>query len=184
MSTQAVQRQRLSVEEYLEFERESPVKHEYVGGMIYALAGVTRRHSQIVMNISWRLAAAAQGRRCRVHAGEVKLQIGDIYYYPDIIVACGGVPDNPYLEDAPCVVVEVTSPSTEATDRREKLIVYSQIPELRAYLIVNQDDRRIERHWRDAQAQWQYAPITGDGSVPIPCPEMTLSLDEIYADLT
>ncbi len=181
MAAPTQQQRLLSVEEYLSLERESPVKHEYVRGMIYALAGVTRRHSQIVTNILWRLAAAGEKVLCRVHAAEVKLQVQDIYYYPDIMVACAGAPGDPYLEDAPCLVVEVTSPSTEATDRREKLMVYRQIPSLRSYLIVAQEERRVERHWRDERGRWHYGSLAGEGTVPIPCPEIELSLDEIYA---
>ncbi|MBA2246183.1 MAG: Uma2 family endonuclease [Gemmatimonadetes bacterium] len=183
MAEPGVQQRLLSVEEYIDFELASPVRHEYVGGMIYALSGVTRRHSRIAGNIFLRLAAAAGDGPCRLHLAEVRLRIGEIHYYPDITVACGAEPEDPYIEDAPCLLVEVTSPSTEAIDRREKLMIYRQIPSLRAYLIVDQEERRVERHWRDEAEEWQYAAVAGDGAVPIPCPEMTLPLDEIYARL-
>lgn len=180
MAEPALQQRLLSVGEYLCFEAESPVRHEYVRGMIYALAGVTRRHSQSATNISWRIAAAAAGGPCRVHTGEVKLQIGDIFYYPDIMVACGSVPDDPYIEDAPCLVVEVTSPTIEAIDQREKLMIYRQIPSLRAYLIVDQGERHVERHWRDEPGQGRFGALTDEGTISVPGAEMTLSLEEIY----
>ncbi len=181
MGEPAVQQRLLSVEEYIEFELASPVRHEYVGGMIYALSGVTRRHNRIAMNIARELDTASQGSPCRVHIAEVRLRIVDTHYYPDLMVACGQEPDDPYIEDAPCLVVEVTSPSTEAIDRREKLMIYKQIPSLRAYLIVDQDQRRVDRFWRNDAGEWHRAEILGTGMVPVPCPETELSLDEIYA---
>ncbi len=183
MAEPALQQRLLSVGEYVQFELESPIKHEYVRGMIYALSGVTRRHRRIALNIGRMLDSPSERGPCRVYVAEVRLGLGDIHYYPDVMVACGPEPEDPYIENAPCLLVEVTSPSTEAIDRREKLMVYREIPSLRAYLIVSQDERRVERHWRDEQGQWQYALISGEGTIPIPCPDQTMSLDEIYARL-
>jgi Uma2 family endonuclease len=85
------------------------------------------------------------------------------------------------VEDAPCLVVEVASPSTAVIDRREKLVAYKRIPTLEAYVIVEQDERRVQRHWRDDQGVWWDAEVSGQGQVPFPCPETTPTLDEIYA---
>jgi Uma2 family endonuclease len=170
----------LSVEEYLAFEAASPVRHEFVDGEIYAMSGATRRHSQIATNIVAQCWNAARGGPSRVHRGEVKLKIGRIYYYPDVMVACGPEPDDPHVEDAPCLVVEVLSPSTESTDRREKLMVYRHLASLGAYLIVDQDRRLVERYWRDADGGWRHATLEARGAIPLPCPELTLTLDEIY----
>lgn len=181
MAETAIPNQLMSVEEYLEFERNSPVKHEYVGGHVYAMAGGTRRHSRIALNIARRLADIAQGGPCRVHQSDMQVPTPDgPYYYPDVVVACGQEPDDPYIEDAPCLLVEVLSPTTELVDRREKLLAYRWIPSLQAYLIVEQDRMAVERHWRDADGHWQ-SELTGEGTVPIPCPETSLSLADIYA---
>jgi Uma2 family endonuclease len=80
-------------------------------------------------------------------------------------------------------VVEIASPSTAEIDRREKLVVYKRIPTLEAYVIVEQDERRVQRHWRDEKGTWWGAEVSGQGRVPIPRPEVTLTLDEIYAGL-
>jgi Uma2 family endonuclease len=77
-------------------------------------------------------------------------------------------------------VIEVLSPSTEGTDRREKLFAYQGIASLRAYLIVHQDERRVERYWRAATGPWRQEDIAGDAAVPIPCLDFDLSLADIY----
>ncbi len=184
MAERATPQQLMSVEEFLEFERNSPVKHEYVGGHVYAMVGVSRRHSRISGNIFAALREPAVGGPCRVHQSDMKVQTpDDLFYYPDVVVACEPEPENPYLEDEPCVIVEVISPSTEATDRREKLISYRKLRSLRAYLIVEQDEARVERHYRDEQDEWRTA-FVGEGVIPVPCPpNAKLSLADIYAGL-
>jgi Uma2 family endonuclease len=171
----------LSVEDYFRLEEASSVRHEYVAGEVYALSGATRRHNRIAGNIFARLWAAARGGPCRVYMSDVKLRAArDVIYYPDVMVACGPEGDDPLVEHAPCLVVEVISPSTEMIDRREKAMVYKGIAGLKAYLIVHQDCRRVERHWRDDQGAWRYAAAVDEGRVPVPCPELELTLGEIY----
>lgn len=174
----------MSVEEYLEFEENSPIKHEYVGGHLYAMVGVSRRHSRISLNIARKLADAAEGGPCRVHQSDMKVATpDDLFYYPDVVVACEPEPEDPYLEDEPCLIAEVLSPNTEATDHREKLISYRKLPSLRAYLIVSQDEPVVERHYRDERDEWR-TEIVGEGVVPVPCPQdAKLSLADIYAGL-
>lgn len=93
----------LSVEEYLRLERTSPVRHEYVAGAIHALAGTTRRHNRIALNLARPLMDSAEGGPCRVSVSEVRLRVrDDVYYYPDVMVACGPEPADAYVEDAPC----------------------------------------------------------------------------------
>lgn len=174
----------MTVEEYFEFEERVPTRHEYVDGEIYAMSGVTRRHNAIAGNIYVRLRSAVRGTPCRVHIAEVKLRMGRVIYYPDVMVACGPEPTDERIEDAPCLVVEVLSPSTEKIDRREKLMVYKRIPELRAYLIVEQEERRVDRYWRDG-TEWRHETIVERGTLPIPCEglDVALTLDEIYEDV-
>lgn len=174
----------MSVEEYLEFERNSPIKHEYVGGHLYAMVGVSRRHSRIAGNIFAALRAAARGGPCRVHQSDMKVPTPDgPFYYPDVVVACSPEPEEPDLEDEPCLIVEVISPPTESTDRREKLAAYKNLPSLEAYLIVSQDERKVERHFRDENDQWWQAEIIGEGTIPVPYLDTELTLAGIYEEL-
>ena len=173
----------LSVEDYLEMEKTATVRHEYVAGEVYAMTGASRRHNRIAGNVYRRLADAAAGGPCRVYMETVKLRIEDIFYYPDVMVACEDEPEDPYYEDSPCLVVEVVSPSTESTDRREKLAAYKRIPGLKAYLIVDQERMQVERHFRDEEGAWCRADLVDEGRFSVPRPEMSLTLAEIYEGL-
>jgi Uma2 family endonuclease len=171
----------LTVEEYLALEETATVKHEYVAGNVYAMVGATKRHNRIGGNIYRRLADAAEGGPCQVYMEAVKLRVAsDLIYYPDVMVACEP-DDDPLIENTPCLVVEVTSPNTEMTDRREKLVAYRQIPSLEAYLIVSQDRRWVEHHFRDESGKWQRSDLLEEGRIMVPCPSgAQLTLDDIY----
>ncbi|GIW25465.1 Uma2 family endonuclease [Meiothermus sp.] len=172
----------LSFEEYLALEEKARRKHELVDGVLYAMAGASELHNLIAGNVFFRLRQQAQGKPCRVFMSDMKLRVDAFTsYYPDVMVVCE--PDQAdYYKERPCLVVEVMSRSTEATDRREKLAKYRQIPSLRAYVLVDSLSRRVEAYYREGP-NWLYLDVVGTGSVPIPCPEMHLSLDEVYEGL-
>lgn len=184
MNESAIPQAMLTVEEYLELERGGGQRHEYVGGKIYAHAGGTSRHSAITGNIFGLLWTAARGGDCRVHGSDMMLRASEeVFYYPDVMVVCGEdeAGEDALYQHAPCLIVEVISPSTEATDRREKMLAYRNITSLRAYLIVDQREMRVERHWRDETGRWWHAePVGRDGIVPVPCPEIQIPLPSIY----
>ncbi len=185
MATHLAANRPLTVEEYLEFEGDSPVRHEFVAGYIHAMSGATKRHNRIAGNISALLWIAARGRPCRVYALDVKLRAAsNIIYYPDVMTACGPEDDDPLVENDPCLVVEVLSPSTQVTDRREKLMFYRQMPKLRAYLIVHQESRLVERHWREDDGNWRHAELAERGEIAVPCPDTRLSLEQIYEEIS
>ena len=187
MARPAPRRQPMTPEEYLAFEARSPVKHEYVDGYVYAMSGTRMRHNRIVVNIARHLGNAAEVGPCEVFVNDLKVRADETkYYYPDVGVVCGHPDDEVLVIGDPCLIVEVTSPSTRATDHREKLGAYTRIPSLRAYLIVEADRREVHHHWRDAAGAWRYAlvaPAAG-GEVAVPCPEAVLTLDQIYAGVT
>ena len=173
----------LSVEEYLRLEESSDVRHELVAGEIYATTGGTLRHNQIALDLASRLLAIARGGPCHVFVNDVKLRIGDDFYYPDLIVDCEPHGGGEVFVRAPCLVVEVLSDSTRRTDRREKLEAYRRVASLRTYLLVEQDERRVDRHWRGDDGAWRHEEVSaaaGTATVPIPCPPTELSLDTIY----
>ena len=184
MAAKAAQHWSLSVEEYLELEKSATIKHEYVGGELHAMVGASRRHNRVAGNIFRKLADAAEDGPCRVYISDMKLQVEEVFYYPDVMVACGEVPENEYLEDEPCVVVEVTSPGTETIDRREKLANYQGIFSLRAYVIVAQDRSWISHYQRDENGVWLRGDLLNEGVLRLPCPAGTeLTLDEVYTGL-
>jgi Uma2 family endonuclease len=175
----------LSVEEYLALEVATGVKHEYVLGQVYALAGASEAHNRIAVNVLAALLPAARATGCRVVGSDQKLQPGnDLYYYPDVQVLCDPTDDDPLVKRRPCVVVEVSSDRTEAIDRREKLLVYRGIASLLVYLIVAQDRREVTAHLRDAAGTWQTRQAVGMDTIEIGClGDHELSLDAIYQDV-
>ncbi len=174
--------QRISFEAYLALEEKAQVRHELLDGLLYAMAGTTLVHNRICRNLVVLLQRQAQGSGCEVFFADVKLRVDfQTAYYPDVLVCCQPENHEQYVEH-PCLVVEVLSRSTEVVDRREKLAKYRQIPSLRAYVLVDSLSRRVEAYYREGQ-NWLYLDVEGEGSVPIPCPEMSLNLDEVYEGL-
>jgi Uma2 family endonuclease len=171
----------VSVEEYLAREATADWKSEYVDGRIYALAGATRRHNRIAANIIAALLPRARARGCDVFGSDMLLRAANgLFYYPDVQVACDPADQHDRYTERPCVVIEILSESTTDIDRREKLHAYLAMSSVEAYLIVQQDERRVERHWRES-GSWHIALIADSGSVPIPCLDLALSLDDIYS---
>ena len=169
----------MTLDEYLAFEERSVIKHEYVGGEVYAMSGVTTRHNLITLNIVRHLWPLGRARGCQVFATEVKLHVSDRIYYPDVMVACGAAAAVELIVEAPSVIVEVTSPSTRATDRREKLEAYRGIAGLDTYLIVDQRRRHVIAYARRG-AEWSRAEYLADDVVPLPALDATLALDDVY----
>jgi Uma2 family endonuclease len=179
----------MTFEEFLAFEEASPTKHELVagyvfdwnGGEIRGLAGATERHNRIAGNIFGHLWNAARGGSCRVYGSDMRLRVSNASsYYPDVQVVCDPTDTDQQFTSRPCLIVEVLSPSTASVDRREKLLEYQSLVSLRAYLIVWTNERRCLLHRRDEEQGWSSAFHGPTGDVLLACPELRLSLDEIY----
>lgn len=149
-----------TVEEYLEFEKTSPVRHEYVDGEIYAMAGESKNHNRIASEMFYIINQHLVGSRCEAFIEDVKVRVGpSLYYYPDVVVTCA--PDivveneDDYVIDDPVLIVEVLSKSTARTDRIEKLREYKNLPSLRECLIVSQSHVQLEVYRRqNAGEDW------------------------------
>lgn len=174
----------MTVEEYLAFEEQSDVRHEYIAGEVHAIAGSSERHQIIAFNIASALRRAARERGCRVILNDVKLQVEpDFIYYPDSMLLCDPADDDPYIKERPSLVVEVLSPTTATTDRREKMVKYREIPSLLCYLVVAQDERKLERHWRAAVGDpWEFELLLEslNSRITIPGLDVELTFDEVY----
>ena len=173
----------MSPQEYLAGELTAEVKHEYVDGEVFAMVGASRRHSRIIHNLILRLDPTARKRGCNSHSTDVKLRVAaaNAYYYPDFVVACDKGDRDEYVIEAPALIAEVLSPSTEAVDRREKRVNYGKIPSLIEYLTVAQDRRRIEV-WRRGEEGLR-VEVYESGSFRLNSLDCEVALDDIYADL-
>jgi Uma2 family endonuclease len=175
-------------EEYLRLERQSEIRHEFLDGCVYAMAGESVAHSTICFNLAVVVGSRIQGGPCRGFSPNMKVRAGEkgLYAYPDLMVVCG----EPAFRDErgdvltnPTVIFEVLSPSTEAYDRGEKFARYrAQIETLRDYVLVSQHAPRVEHHTRLTDAAWSREEIDGtDATLLLASIGCELPLSEIYS---
>ena len=175
----------LSVDEYLEGEKTSPIRHEYIAGQVYAMAGVSIRHNLIALNLASRLRVHLRGGPCRVFISDVKARIEalDLFYYPDVMVSCERDDNAEYFIKCPSLIVEVTSPSTEAIDRREKLVAYQKLDSLREYVLIGQDEMKAQVYRRDDEGRWWIETLNETSELRLESVGLTVQLPELYEDI-
>jgi Uma2 family endonuclease len=156
----------LTPEEYLHLEEQSPVKHEYIDGQIYAMAGASDPHVTIALNLATLLRSHVRGSGCRVYISDMKAQIESLnrFYYPDVLVSCDDRDlrfaaalrdrETPTYKRFPTLIVEVLSDSTEAFDRGDKFADYQNLESLREYVLINTKRQRVECFRRNAEGLW------------------------------
>jgi Uma2 family endonuclease len=184
----------LSEQDYLALENASVIKNELVGGVVHAMAGATDAHNTLAGNLFVACHGARRNSPCRPFMSEMRLRLegGHTYYYPDVMVVCKPEDKDPLFKSQPCMLAEVLSPSTASIDRREKLIAYKQIPSLREYLIISQDQVHVEHHVRlsdegnykhSNNSNWGLRTLGPGDSLELLCLPLTLSMDDLYASV-
>ena len=137
----------IPVDDYLSGEQLSEVRHEYIAGEVHAMAGASEAHNLAAGSIYSALRTHLKGKRCRPYIADVKVRLeilgDDIFYYPDVLVACDPRDTHPLFKRFPTVIIEVLSESTERIDRREKFLSYTRIETLEEYVLVAQDRREV-----------------------------------------
>src|SRR5690348_13356166 len=179
----ALSRDYISVDEYLAGEEVSDVKHEYIDGSVYAMAGASTEHNQISLNIVFALRTHLKGKSCRVFMSDVKAQIEtrgkDSFYYPDVMVGCDPRNTHHLYLRYPKVLGEVSSDSTERLDRGEKRLAYQSLETLEEYMIVAQDRPEITIFRR--ANNWKPETVAGlDQNVSLKSLDLMLPLTLIY----
>ena len=179
------ERSRLTAAEYLAWEREQPVKHEFFHGEVFAMAGGTPRHNALAVSMGAELRAVLRSHGCSVLSSDQRLAFPPDarYVYPDVTVICGPPAFQPGTNDVitnPSIIVEVLSSSTEEYDRGLKWTGYQRIAALTDYLLVAQTEARIEHYRRNADGSWTYR-TAGPGEQIALTGGGTLALDPIYA---
>lgn len=185
---QAYQKKQYSVQEYLELEKPSQVKHEYYRGEIFAMAGAGTRHNIIAMNTSIALGTALKGSKCRPYGSDMRIHIPEntLFTYPDISVICGEVIASVEDEDTatlPTVIIEILSPSTKSYDRGQKFMLYRAIPTLIDYLLIDSLSIHLEHFCRSQEGTWQLIEYkTLKDVVHLSSLQISLTLQDIYED--
>ncbi|MFN5990246.1 MAG: Uma2 family endonuclease [Dolichospermum sp.] len=179
-----------SVEEYLELEQTSDIRHEYFAGEVFAMAGGSKEHNIITLNIASRLRSRLRGSSCNVFMSDMKVRINlanenqTIFYYPDVIVSCDTEDQDRYFLNYPCLIIEVLSPSTETIDRREKLLNYRSLASLKEYVLISQDQVKVEVYRQDEKRNWTIQTlINRDDKLHLDSVGLILEMTDIYEDV-
>ncbi len=177
---------KLSAQDYLDGEMVSEVRHEYIDGEVYAMAGGTLNHNRIALNIAGALDDAMDGSKCRPFVNDVKVKVATLetesFYYPDVVVTCDPDDNEPLYLERPTTIFEVLSESTERVDRNEKFLAYRSLPTLEDYVLVSQAEKRITVARR--ANGWQAELLAGDEfSLVVACCEVPLESARIYRNV-
>lgn len=176
----------LSEEEYLEFERNSEIKHEYFDGEIFAMSGASRRHNLIVANVVGELRSQLKKKHCWLYPSDMRLKIEStkLYTYPDVMIVCGKEIFEDDKEDMllnPDVIIEVLSDSTESYDRGRKFSHYRQIASLKEYVLISQNTRKMEKFLKTQTRQWIWDDTDDEHpEIILESVGCSLHLDEVY----
>lgn len=176
----------ISPEEYRKLEELSPVKHEYIRGEVYAMAGATESHVTICVNLVKTLTDHVRGNGCKLYTGDMKARIdtANIYYYPDVMVSCDER-DKAFksLKKYPCLIIEVLSDGTEGFDRGDKFADYQELETLQEYVLISQKRQRVECFRRNAEGLWVLQSYTPGSEVYLASVDFRTSMDAIYEDV-
>jgi len=178
---------RVTYGEYLAIDAASELRHEYVAGVVVAMAGGTVEHVRIIGQLQFLLRLALAGKPCAVLASDARVRVraADRAAYPDILVVCGEIqkdPEDPHAIVNPTVLIEVLSDSTAAVDREGKNHDYRRLPSLREYVLVSQRERSIEVYRRSGPRRWVLEELISGERLQLVSLEVELAVDEIYRD--
>jgi Uma2 family endonuclease len=174
----------IAVEDYLAGELVSPIKHEYLGGVLYAMAGARNAHNLIASNTLVALGSRLRGKSCRAYNSDTKIRLRlpqqVRFYYPDVSVICRPNPPGDSFQDEPAVLVEVLSRRTRRTDEGEKKDAYLTIPSLSCYLLVEQETAAVVVFRRTEQGFVREVHQGLDAVIPVREIGIDLPLAEVY----
>ena len=178
----SVPQTRISAEQYLEDEERADVRHEYLGGLVYAMAGASDEHNTIAGNMFARLKGHLRGGPCRVYISDMKARVeaADVFYYPDILVTCDPNDNERYFKTRPTIIVEVTSPSTTVTDHREKWAAYQKLDSLCEYVLIAQDQIKVEVLKRQTTGTWWEHRVHPDETLKLESIGFEIAVSEVY----
>ncbi|NJN74466.1 MAG: Uma2 family endonuclease [Limnothrix sp. RL_2_0] len=179
--------QYLTPEQYLQLEAESPTKHEYIDGEVFAMAGTTDTHNTISLNLAVLLRNHLRGTSCSVYFADIKARLDEknCFYYPDLLVTCETQDrETPTYKRFPKLIVEVLSDSTEAFDRGDKFNDYQTLASLEEYILVNTKHQRLEIFRRTKGNIWTFQSYGADAqNIAIQSIDLTVAIADIYEDV-
>ena len=176
----------LSTEEYLAAEQDSPIKHEYIQGQVYAMAGASDAHVTVSLNLATLLRNHLRGTGCRVYMADMKAQIesANVFYYPDVMVTCDARDKNfTYFKRYPCLILKVLSPTTEAFDRGNKFADYRRLETLQEYVLINPETMSVECFRRNSEGFRVLYPYGEGEEVRLASVNFAVAIANLYEDV-
>lgn len=175
--------QKMTAEEYLEWEAKQEFRHEYIDGEIIAMTGGSLPHNDIALNFYTALRPHLRQRGCRVNVSDAKVQANknSRYFYPDLVVSChpDDLKSREFIQH-PKVIVEVLSPSTANYDRTKKLKYYRQVPSLQEYVLVDSEEIVVEVYRRGEGKMWLYYEYEAGEAIFLPSIEFECAIELLY----
>jgi Uma2 family endonuclease len=181
----ALEKQAFSAEDFLAWEAEQEMKHEYIAGEVFAMAGASDAHVTISLNLATALRSHLRGKPCRAYIADMKLSVQAVnaFFYPDVLVSCSSADAaRPDFKTEPVLIAEVLSPSTAAYDRGLKFAYYRELPSLQEYVLIDPDRVGVEIYRRDASGHWVLYPYGVDEMVEFASVDLHLSVADVYED--
>lgn len=176
----------MTAQAFLAWEAGQPQRHEFVGGKVFAMAGVEDRHVTVALNLAIALRQHLAGSPCRTYMSDIKLHVaaGDCYFYPDVLVTCSTADHaSPLVKSEPILVIEVLSPTTAAYDRGDKFAHYRSITSLSEYVLVDIDSRRADVYRKGADGLWVLHPFDPDQVVVLASVGLEIGADRLFAEI-
>jgi Uma2 family endonuclease len=172
--------------EYLEWEEQQDIKHEYINGEVFAMTGGTIPHNDLAFNLASGLRNHLKGSKCRVNIADAKVGVSETgpFTYPDVVVSC-----HPKDKQAikfiqfPSLIVEVLSPSTEAYDRGGKFQLYRRIQTLQEYVLISADKIGLDCFRLNEKGLWELHPFVEGDEVHLVSVDFTFPLSLVYEDV-
>jgi Uma2 family endonuclease len=185
VSAEPAEKRSWTAETYLAWERLQPTKHAFFDGEVFAMAGATREHNLLVLNVGAELRSALRSRPCEVYPSDMRVKVPatGLYTYPDDVVVCGKAEFEDDKLDTllnPKVLVEVLSESSEAYDRGKKFEQYRSIPSFTEYLLMAQDRVHVEHFSRQGDGAWLLREGRAGGRIELPTLGCELLVDDVY----
>jgi Uma2 family endonuclease len=176
----------ITADEYINLEEHSPIKHEYIDGQVYAMAGSTDTHNIIAGNLFTLIRNHLRGTNCRVFFADIKARLEEknCFYYPDLLVTCHPEDrDTPTYKRFPKLIIEVLSDSTEAFDRGDKFHDYQTLVSLEEYILVNSKNQRVETFRRQENNCWRFETYNPtQPRIALHSINLEVDISEVYED--
>lgn len=179
-------RLRMSAQDFLAWDETQTVRHEFVAGEVFAMAGAGEAHVTAALNVAMRLRQHLAGTPCRTFITDMKLRVdaADAVFYPDVMVSCSAADAaDPLVKREPVLLVEVLSPATAAYDRGDKFAAYRKLPSLREYLLVDTDSRRCDLYRKGADGLWVLHPFEPGQAVTLASVELELGAAALWDEV-